>query len=114
MKTVERSILAHQLGIDFFHSAGLKCVGIARRAVDHGYSSLSDAQKHVLKPFLSQRCDGYAEPGGHSSCNVVLEGQQLLEAYEQADFLSGSLQCASCKCEADNIAYRKEKAFRDD
>jgi hypothetical protein len=114
MKTVERSILEHQLGIDFFHSADPKCVGIARRAVEHGYSSLSDLQKHVLKPFLSLRCDGYAEPGGHSSCNVVLEGKQLLEAYEQADFLSGSLQCASCKCEADSIAYRKEKAFRDD
>lgn len=114
--SVIKEILAHQLDKDLF--GGLeaeeakKVKGIALRAVKEGYDTLSDAQKYVLKPFLSQPCYGYDNPAEHIDCDRVLEGQALLDAYQDADDPE-CLQCESCRAERDYIANHREKFFRD-
>ncbi|MCC4266179.1 hypothetical protein LL240_17230 [Oceanimonas baumannii] len=111
--TTTEQILSHQLEIDAFHNSDPKCAGIARKAVDDGFDSLSAAQKAVLKPFLSKECVGYTDPGGyHNSCNIILEGEELLSAYKACDD-SESLECESCRDELAFIEHQREKFFKD-
>lgn len=105
---VTEDILSHQLEVDVFHAEDSKVSGIAQRAVDFGYDSLSPAQKKVLEPFLSKRCSGYTDPADHNECHVILQGEALLEAYEDAED-SEYLQCEACRAERDYLDYREEK-----
>lgn len=100
--SVTEDILRHQLEIDAFYNEEQMVSGIARRAVDQGYESLSGAQRRVLQRFLSQRC----------SCGAVLEGDALLEAYGDTDD-PDSLQCESCRADRDYLAYRADKIERE-
>ncbi|MGR1251995.1 hypothetical protein [Aeromonas veronii] len=108
---VIEDILSHQLSVDAFHDQDAKVSGIARRAVDLGFDQLSPAQQRVLNPFLSQQCSGYTDPAEHNDCEVVLEGELLLEAYEESQ--SDYVQCEHCRAESADIAHRREVFFRD-
>jgi hypothetical protein len=78
--------------------------GIAQLALDQGYDKLSPLQQGVLKPFLSQACDGVENPGGHhNDCPVVLDGRQLAEALSQQAYY-GSLLCQDCVSEKEQYA----------
>jgi hypothetical protein len=82
--------------------------GIARRAVDQGFDTLSVAQRRVLERFLSERCSGIEDPGGHhNECPHILEGEDLVEAIEQSRFY-GCVLCENCR--EDNDRYANEWA----
>lgn len=110
---VIESILSHQLEQDVFADQDQKVAGIAQAAIDKGFDTLSELQKKVLAPFLTQPCSGHTDPGDHhNNCEATLEGQALLDAYEEADDPE-SLQCEHCRTEAEHEAYDRERFFRD-
>ncbi|MGL5665431.1 MAG: hypothetical protein ACRDD9_04800 [Shewanella sp.] len=112
MGTTEQ-ILAVQLERDIFHNEDSKVSGIAKLAVAKGFNTLSPAQQRVLEPFLTQPCSGQTDPGGyHNDCEKVLEGAELLEAYEMSDD-GESLQCESCREEAGFYEHQWEKFSQD-
>ncbi|WP_348686357.1 hypothetical protein [Aeromonas bestiarum] len=110
--SVTEDILRHQLEADLFYNEDQMVSGIARRAVDQGFDTLSPAQRRVLERFLSKKCCGYTDPAEHVGCDVILEGGALLEAYEDADD-PDSLQCEACRAERDFLAYRAERIERE-
>lgn len=113
--SVTESILHRQIDGGVFDNEADIVRGLARRAVDpaHGYESFSAAQKAVLEPFLTQPCGGHTNPGGHHNhCQQVLTGAELLEAYEQSDDVE-SLECASCRSEAEAEQHMWDKNFAD-
>jgi len=100
------SLLESMLNHDRFHDQDAMVSGIAQRAVNNGFNSLSEKQKAVLSPFLEQPCDGVTNPGGHhNNCPVTLEGEELESAIEN-EMYYGGLLCASCVDE--NERYRAE------
>lgn len=112
MNTTER-ILAKQLEMDVFYNEDQKVSGIAKLAVSNGFDKLSALQQKVLKPFLTVPCCGVRDPGGHSNdCQAVLEGSELLDAYEVCEDRE-SLQCESCREEAGFYEAQWEKFSRD-
>ncbi|MFC0227422.1 hypothetical protein [Serratia aquatilis] len=109
----EEKLLATLIGNDTFHNEEAKVSGIAQRAIDKGFSSLSAAQKKVLEPFMSHECDGYTDPGGfHHDCPNTLEGSELSEAYEEFSEHEAIL-CESCREEVNFQDYQREKFMRD-
>ncbi|MGY0151857.1 hypothetical protein ACVQ8M_05085 [Edwardsiella tarda] len=112
MGTIER-ILSMQIEMGVFYNEDSKVSGIARRAIDYGFDSLSEAQKNVLNPFLSKPCSGQRDPGGHSNnCEAILEGMDLSDAYEHCDDPE-SLQCELCREEAGFYAHQWESFSKD-
>ena len=98
---VTESILRRQIDGGVFENEAQMVGGLAQRAVDDGYDTLSAGQKRVLEPFLTQPCAGHTDPGGHyNDCEQVLTGAELLEAYEQSDDVE-SLECANCRSQAE-------------
>ncbi|EKT6267682.1 hypothetical protein [Enterobacter roggenkampii] len=90
------SLLNTMLEHDRFHGQDAMVAGIAQRAVNNGYESLTPRQKAVLVPFLTKPCDGVTDPGGyHNDCQHVLEGDDLENAI-QNDMYYGGLLCPSC------------------
>ncbi|WP_337263281.1 MULTISPECIES: hypothetical protein [unclassified Serratia (in: enterobacteria)] len=110
---VEDDILAIQLRSDIFSHEEKKVSGLAKRAVDNGYETLSDGQKAVLKPFLTQPCEGVTDPGGyHNACTSQLSGAELLEAYEE-ECNFDSLLCEHCRDEANDLAAQYDSFMKD-
>lgn len=97
---VEEKIFKTQLEKGVFDAAEVNFAeGLARLAVDKGYDSLSSKQKAILEPYLSVYCSGVTDPGGHQhNCGALLEGEDLLEAYQLSDD-NESLMCESCRSE---------------
>ncbi|PMR67100.1 hypothetical protein [Halomonas heilongjiangensis] len=95
---IEEKIFETQLENGVFDAAEVDFAeGLARLAVDKGYDSLSPKQKAVLEPYLSAYCSGVTDPGGHhNECDALLEGEDLLEAYQLSED-SQSLMCESCR-----------------
>lgn len=58
---IEEQLLETLLKNDVFHNEDSKVSGIAKLAIDKGFSTLSPAQKAVLKPFMSHSCEGYTD-----------------------------------------------------
>lgn len=113
MRVIER-ILARQLELDVFANEEPKVSGIAQLAIDKGFDNLSDLQKKVLLPFLTQPCSGHINPGGHhNECEATLEDEELLAAYEEADD-PDCLQCERCSTEAEHEAYDRARFFEED
>ncbi len=113
MTIIER-ILTKQLEMGVFDNEEGKVSGIATRAVNLGFETLTDLQKRVLMPFLSQPCTGNIDPGGHhNGCEVVLEDDFLLDAYEEAEDFE-CLQCERCRTEAEHQAYDAQRFFDED
>lgn len=95
---IEDEILALQLKQDVFHNEDSKVSGIAKLAVTKGYETLSPAQQSVVRPFLTQPCEGVEDPGGyHNNCKVQLTDEALKEAYQLRGL--GSLLCENCRDE---------------
>ncbi|MBS0974852.1 hypothetical protein [Serratia rubidaea] len=95
---IEDEILALQLEQDVFQNEDSKVSGIAKLAVTKGFETLSPAQQSVVRPFLTQPCEGVADPGGyHNNCQAQLNGVELKDAYEERGF--GSLLCENCRDE---------------
>ncbi|AJJ23891.1 hypothetical protein [Yersinia enterocolitica] len=110
---IEELLLETLIKNDVFHNEDKKVSGIAKRAVDQGYSSLSEAQKSVIKPFMKHGCEGYTDPSGHhNDCTRVLIGAELNEAYDHT-FEHGGIVCEDCREQSDYDDYRREKAMRD-
>lgn len=95
---IEEKIFETELEHCVFEAAEVDFAeGLARLAVDKGYDSLSPKQKAVLEPYLSAYCSGVTDPGGHHyECDALLEGEDLLEAYQLSED-SQSLMCESCR-----------------
>lgn len=95
---IEEKIFESQLEKGVFDAPGVDFAGgLAQLAIDKGYNSLSQKQKAILEPYLSVRCSGVTDPGGHhNGCDALLEGEDLLEAYQLCDD-SESLICGSCR-----------------
>ena len=103
------AILAVSLERGVFDNEEQKVSGIAQRAVDKGYDSLSVGQKMVVKPWLSSHCTGTTDPGGyHNDCSVELNDDDLVEALEQADDVE-CIQCESCRNEEFDYARQYSK-----
>lgn len=112
MRTIEK-ILAIQLDRDLFNGEPDLVSGIAKRAVDKGYDSLSEPQKAVLSSHLTKHCSGHTNPGGYDNeCDKELSGDELLNAYEQCDDPE-CLQCESCIAEASYEQHVWDKNYAD-
>ncbi|EPI8558191.1 hypothetical protein ACTAJO_000726 [Vibrio fluvialis] len=111
---ITESIIKHQLEQDYYNDKKPDfIVGLAERAVELGYDTLSDKQKAILEPHLSQKCEGIRDPGGyHNNCEKILEGDDLDTAYEQAGFRSAVL-CSDCMEEEDYQESQWEKFNRE-
>ncbi|MHB9326767.1 hypothetical protein ACP3S7_04405 [Phytobacter ursingii] len=110
---IEEEILRLQLEKDVFRDEDSKISGIAKLAVEKGYSSLSVKQRAVLTPFLSRNCEGFTDPGGyHNDCQAILTGEALKDAYEQ-EFEYDALLCTSCMDEANDEAAYRESFMKD-
>lgn len=106
------SLLKTMLEHDRFHNQNSMVSGIAQRAVNNGFSSLSAAQKAVLEPFLSEQCDGVTNPGGHhNDCTTILEGDELESAIVN-DMYYGGLLCTDCVDERERYRHEWEKIQR--
>ena len=106
---VTESILHHQLTHGILDNEAQMVRGIAQLAVDNGFNSLSDKQRAVLEPFLTQSCSGVTDPGGyHNDCSQPLTDADLLAAYELSED-SESLECESCRGESSFYAHQKAK-----
>ncbi|HHP5357817.1 TPA: hypothetical protein ACSCX2_002070 [Aeromonas veronii] len=95
-------ILCHLFSFDLLKNASPMVVGLAHRAIRFGFDSLSAEQKLILKPFLYVKCCGYEDVEGAHSCNMILEGEELLEAYG-ASGGSRWLQCRYCHAKTHHI-----------
>ncbi|MGL5660522.1 MAG: hypothetical protein ACRDCX_04675 [Aeromonas sp.] len=115
--SVTEDILQIQLMCDEFSNKDAMVSGIARLAIDKGFSSLSPAQQNVLNPYLTQRCNGVTDPGEHhNDCNVELAGQDLLDAYqpdEEGNQGIDHLLCDGCRAEVFDHAQKLEKICRE-
>lgn len=111
---VTEDILSQQLECEYYadkepHFAR----GLAQQAIDNGFDSLSENQQAVLAPHLSQPCDGVENPGGyHNNCQAVLEGEELLSAYESLMYYDGLL-CQDCQTEASDYMAEWERIERE-
>lgn len=76
---VNESILHYQITHGVFDSEPQMVQGIAQLAIDKGLSFLTDKQRAVIEPFLTQHCSGVTDPGGHhNDCDRTLMGDDLL------------------------------------
>jgi hypothetical protein len=112
--TIEEKILDYQLNHDVFANAKYPSAeGIAKCAIEKGFSTLSSKQVAVLKPYLSVTCSGVTNPGEHhNGCLVELEGNNLLDAYEQSDDTE-CLICDNCYNEKADYAHDWDKNYQD-
>lgn len=109
----EEEILSEQLKRDEFYNEEDMVSGIAKRAVDKGWDSLTEAQKRVLKPFLSKPCEGVTDPGGHyNDCAVVLTDAALRDAYDEY-YQHEALLCQNCRDEANDIEAHRQQFMKD-
>lgn len=109
---IQDEILAMQLKQDVFHNEEQKVSGIAQLAVDRGFDTLTPGQQAVVRPFLTQPCEGVTDPGGyHNNCQVQLTDEALKEAYEESDF--GSLLCEGCRDEQGGYAEEWARFSKD-
>ncbi|HHN8406730.1 hypothetical protein [Morganella morganii] len=100
------SLLSTMLEYDFFYNQDSMVSGIAQRAIDNGFNTLSEAQKRVLNPFLTKPCEGVTNPGGHhNNCQKPLSGDELEIAIRNESYY-GNLLCENCINETED--YRRE------
>ncbi|MEI9598040.1 hypothetical protein V5030_02130 [Moellerella wisconsensis] len=112
MSVTER-ILNYQITHGIFDGEEHMVRGIAQRAVDNGFASLSSSQQSVIEPFLTQSCSGVTDPGGyHNECEKILMGEELLEAYELCDD-SESLECESCRSDSSFYTHQRDRLERE-
>jgi len=106
---IDEKVLAAQFDRGGFEGEDSKVSGIAQRAIDHGYSSLSAAQQAVITPFLTLQCAGATDPGDHhNGCEVALEGETLIEALEN-EMHYEAIVCERCRSELDYYQHQWDR-----
>lgn len=111
--TVETDVLGELLKVDALHNESDIVKGIAQRAVDSGFESLSPRQQAVINHLLSRDCNGVTDPGGfHNNCQRTLEGQDLVEATVNSGFY-GEWLCEDCRNESDGYDRERERFMAD-
>ena len=112
MSVTER-ILSYQITHGIFDGEDPKVKGIAQRAFDNGFASLTPKEQNVIESFLTQSCSGITDPGGyHNECEQILMGEELLEAYELCDD-SESLECESCRSDSSFYTHQRDRIERE-
>ena len=107
------SLLRTMFDHDVFANEEKKVFGIAQRAVDEGYDTLTPAQKSVLSPYMSHNCEGVENPGGHhNNCENVLTGTMLETAYENRSYYDAML-CSQCVDELEEYKRQWERIERE-
>lgn len=102
--TIEAEILKALIAQDHFHDEDDMVEGIAKRAIDKGYGSLTPRQQAVLGPFLNMNCPGVSDPGDHhNNCQRKLGGADLLAAIEISYYYDAIL-CDHCRDESDGYS----------
>jgi len=105
----EQRILAVLLEHGSLESEDQKVRGIAQRAIDEGYENLSILQQGVLKPFITRKCEGVENPGGHhNNCENILEGPEFVQALTNEAYYDAVL-CESCVDEREQYSREWEK-----
>lgn len=105
----EEKVLAKLIEYGFLEQEDSKVEGIAKRAISHGYQSLTQPQKNVLDSWLERECEGVMDPGGHhNGCQIVLDGQALADALDSESYGDGFV-CASCLQESNEYQRQWEK-----
>ncbi|HID9894803.1 hypothetical protein ACI2JW_08655 [Serratia ureilytica] len=111
--TIEEKILSEQLAQNAFEGCERKVPGLADKAVQQGWHTLSEAQKYVLAPHLTAHCMGFTDPAGEKiDCPVVLQDELLLDAWEN-NRMYDSLLCEDCRTQLDHIAYDRARHERE-
>ncbi|EJX1285179.1 hypothetical protein ACT0HP_003563 [Vibrio parahaemolyticus] len=88
--------------------------GIAQRAIDNGFDSLSEAQKQVLEPFIEMNCTGVTDPGGHhNGCDKLIPSEDLAQAIELSEDGIEGVQCEDCRDEAGFYQHQWERIERE-
>lgn len=107
---IKEEILDYQIEHGVFDSAKFGGTeGIAKLAVAKGFDALSEKQKKVLEPYLSQTCSGITDPGGHhNDCSTELKDEALLDAYHRSDDTE-CLICESCDSEDGYYAHQWDR-----
>lgn len=107
---IEEKIFEEQIKRGIFDDAKISfSKGLAQRAVTNGYKTLSANQQSILQPYLSIRCSGFTDPGdNHTECQRILEGYDLLEAYQSSDS-SELLMCNNCISEGSHYSHYWKK-----
>lgn len=105
----EEEILEQHFEFDLFHNESQIVTGIARLAIDKGYTNLSAKQQGVIEKFLTKNCSGVTNPGGHhNNCQHVLEGEDLHDALLRLAWLEEPM-CESCNDESERYQQEWEK-----
>lgn len=110
---IETDVLVALFEVDALHNEKDSVKGIATRAVDHGYETLTLKQQHVISHLLSKSCDGVTDPGGyHNDCKANIEGQDLIEATKNSGYFGGLL-CENCRNESEGYEIERAKFMAD-
>lgn len=111
--TEDQRVLAALLDNHVLIDEDDKVKGIAQLALDKGFENLSTLQQRVVQPFMSKRCSGMTDPGGHhNDCTAILEGDTMIEAAKNL-IVYEALICESCRNDADYYAHQWERIQRE-
>lgn len=78
----EQIVIRALIEYDILCDEDSKVQGIAQRAFNNGYHTLTAPQQYVLSGFMQKQCEGITDPGGyHNDCHHTLSGQNLADAY---------------------------------
>lgn len=111
--TIETEILAELIKVDALHEESDIVTGIARRAVDFGFETLTAKQQVVINHLLSKACEGVSDPGGfHNNCQAVLDGKDLADATINSGYY-GVWLCEDCRNESDGYDRERERFMAD-
>ncbi|MFV3405859.1 hypothetical protein ACNFIC_18200 [Pseudomonas sp. NY15463] len=105
----EVKVLKKLFEVGYLDDEDAKVRGIAKRAIAHGYNTLTEPQKHVLSSWLTRQCDGHTDPAGElHECHVILEGEALANALENEGYY-GRGMCQSCIDEVEEYDRQWDK-----
>ncbi|PNG29064.1 hypothetical protein A1395_28675 [Pseudomonas protegens] len=106
---IETDVLVELLKVDALHDETDIVKGIAQRAVDYGFETLSARQQGVINHLLSKECGGVTDPGGyHNNCQAVLTDQDLVNATTNSGYF-GDWLCEDCRNESDGYDRERER-----
>lgn len=106
---IETDVLVELLKVDALHDETDIVKGIAQRAADQGFETLSTKQQGVISHLLSRECDGATDPGGyHNNCQVVLTDQSLVDATVNSGYF-GDWLCEDCRNESEGYERERER-----
>jgi len=110
---IETDVLVALFEVDALHNETDQVKGIAQRAVDHGFETLSPKQQHVINHLLSKACEGVTNPGGyHNECRASIEGQDLIDATTNSGYFDGWL-CEDCRNESEGYEVERARFMAD-